>query len=178
VGVLVVVLPVKIEKLDAFSLWAGRKLTRPVIILSGGKSGDRIRMSVAHELGHLLMHETLSQSMQDTERQAYEFAAEFLLPEQSIREELLPPITLTSLVPPKARWGVSLQALAMRAKEIGVISERQCRYLFEQMSQKSWRKRSPKIWMCMPKDRAPYDRWRNWFTVILPIFQEWLRIFN
>jgi Zn-dependent peptidase ImmA (M78 family)/DNA-binding XRE family transcriptional regulator len=143
-GVLVVVLPVAIEKLDAFSLWAGRKLTRPVIVLSGGKSGDRVRMSVSHELGHLVMHETLSQSMQDTERQAYEFAAEFLLPEQSIREELVPPITLTSLVPLKARWGVSLQALAMRAKETGVISERQCRYLFEQMSQKGWRKREPK----------------------------------
>jgi Zn-dependent peptidase ImmA (M78 family)/DNA-binding XRE family transcriptional regulator len=143
-GVLVVVLPVTIEKLDAFSLWAGRKLTRAVIVLSAGKSGDRVRMSVAHELGHLVMHETLSQSMQDTERQAYEFAAEFLLPEQSIREELVPPITLTSLVPLKARWGVSLQALAMRAREIGVISERQCRYLFEQMSQKGWRKREPK----------------------------------
>jgi Zn-dependent peptidase ImmA (M78 family)/transcriptional regulator with XRE-family HTH domain len=143
-GVLVVVLPVAIEKLDAFSLWAGRKLTRPVIVLSGGKSGDRIRMSVAHELGHLVMHETLSQSMQDTERQAYEFAAEFLLPEQSIREELVSPITLTGLVPLKARWGVSLQALAMRAREMGMLSERQCRYLFEQMSQKGWRKREPK----------------------------------
>jgi Zn-dependent peptidase ImmA (M78 family)/DNA-binding XRE family transcriptional regulator len=142
-GVLVVVLPVVIEKLDAFSLWAGRKLSRPVVALSGGRSGDRIRLSVAHELGHLVMHETLTQPLRDAERQAYEFAAEFLLPEQSIREELVPPITLASLVPLKKRWGVSLQALAMRAREIGVISDRQCRYLFEQMSQRGWRKREP-----------------------------------
>lgn len=142
-GVLVVVLPVVIDKLDAFSLWAGRKLSRPIIVLSGGRSGDRVRLSVAHELGHLVMHETLAQSLRDAERQAYEFAAEFLLPEQSIREELVAPITLASLVPLKKRWGVSLQALAMRAREIGTISDRQCRYLFEQMSQKGWRKREP-----------------------------------
>jgi Zn-dependent peptidase ImmA (M78 family)/DNA-binding XRE family transcriptional regulator len=142
-GVLVVVLPVAIERLDAFSLWAGRNLSRPVIVLSGGRPGDRVRLSVAHELGHLVMHETLEQSLRDVERQAYEFAAEFLMPEQSIREELAPPITLASLVPLKKRWGVSLQALAMRAREIDVISDRQCRYLFEQMSQKGWRKREP-----------------------------------
>jgi len=143
-GVLVVILPVVIEKLDAFSLWAGKKLARPVIVLSGGRPGDRTRLSIAHELGHLVMHETLVQSLRDAERQAYEFAAEFLLPADSIRQELVPPITLASLVPLKKRWGVSLQALAMRAREIEVISDRQCRYLFEQMSQKGWRKREPK----------------------------------
>lgn len=142
-GVLVVALPVMIEKLDAFSLWAGRKLSRPVIVLSEGRPGDRIRLSVAHELGHLVMHETLMQPLRDAERQAYEFAAEFLLPEQAIRDELIPPITLAGLVPLKKRWGVSLQALTIRARDIGVISDRQCRYLFEQMSQRGWRKREP-----------------------------------
>jgi Zn-dependent peptidase ImmA (M78 family)/DNA-binding XRE family transcriptional regulator len=142
-GVLVVVLPVVIEKLDAFSLWAGRNLSRPIIVLSGGRPGDRLRLSVAHELGHLVMHETLEQPLRDVERQAYEFAAEFLLPEQSIRQELVSPITLASLVPLKKRWGVSLQALAMRARELDFISDRQCRYLFEQMSQRGWRKREP-----------------------------------
>jgi len=142
-GILIVGLPVEIEKLDAFSLWAGRSLSRPVIALSNGRPGDRIRLSVAHELGHLVMHETLNQSLHDTERQAYEFAGEFLMPSDAIREELGSQITLASLVPLKKRWGVSLQALAMRAREIGAISDRQCRYLFEQMSQKGWRRKEP-----------------------------------
>jgi Zn-dependent peptidase ImmA (M78 family)/DNA-binding XRE family transcriptional regulator len=153
-GVLVVVLPVVIDRLDAFSLWAGMGLSRPVIVLSGGRSGDRIRLSIAHELGHLVMHETLAQSLQEAERQAYQFAAEFLLPEESFRNELTSPVTLASLVPLKKRWGVSLQALSMRAKETGAISERQCRYLFEQMSQKGWRKSEPSMDVHVEKPRG------------------------
>ena len=142
-GVLIVSIPVQVEKLEAFSLWAGKTLTRPVIAVSSGRPGDRVRLSVAHELGHLVMHETLTSSLQEAEREAYQFAGEFLVPEEPFRQELGGQITLASLVPLKKRWGVSLQALAMRAKEIGVVSDRQCRYLFEQMSQKGWRKKEP-----------------------------------
>lgn len=70
-------------------------------------------------------------------------AAEFLLPESAMRDHLEPPITLASLARLKPRWGVSMQALIRRAYDLNVITERQYRYLFEQMTHRGWRNREP-----------------------------------
>ena len=78
-------------------------------------AGDRRRFSVAHELGHLVLHQVSEGSLHTVEQQADAFAAAFLLPEAAMRKVLVPPITLTTLADLKARWGMSLQALIRRA---------------------------------------------------------------
>jgi Zn-dependent peptidase ImmA (M78 family)/transcriptional regulator with XRE-family HTH domain len=124
---------------DAFSLWND---AAPIIALAAGRSGDRSRMSVAHELGHLIMHRGMSRFEVDDE-EAEEFAAEFLLPAESLRQEIKPPVTLSSLANLKPRWRVSIQALVRCAKNLGIITDRQYRYLFEQLSSVGWRKSEP-----------------------------------
>jgi hypothetical protein len=52
-------------------------------------------------------------------------------------------VTLTSLAGLKPRWGVSIQTLIYRAHELGIIADRQYRYLFEQVSIRGWRTREP-----------------------------------
>lgn len=43
----------------------------------------------------------------------------------------------------KAKWGVAIQALARRAFEMEIISERQYHYLFEQIGRRGWKIKEP-----------------------------------
>src|SRR5262249_30147459 len=105
-----------------------------------------------HELAHLVLHGGKSRlEVDDTE--ADDFAAEFLMPETSLRQEIKPPVTLASLAALKPRWRVSIQALIVRAKDLGIITDRQYRYLFEQVSAMGWRTNEP-ISIAVEKPRA------------------------
>lgn len=139
-GVVVLDLPVKAEQKEAFSFWHGDGLETPVIGLFQQRSGDRLRFSVAHELGHLVMPGTFSQ---DPEAKANAFASELLLPATAIRQIVAPPVTLSDLAALKPIWGVSIQALVMRCRSLGLLSERQYRYLFERIGRLGWRRREP-----------------------------------
>jgi Zn-dependent peptidase ImmA (M78 family)/transcriptional regulator with XRE-family HTH domain len=137
-GVLIVPLPISASKFDAYSLWTGEGI--PVISLFENVPGDRQRFSVSHEIGHLVLHE-MPESNVETEADA--FARRLLLPEEPMRAEMAPPVTLSTLAPLKPRWGVSMQVLTYRARDLGLISERQQRYLFQQMNQRGWLQHEP-----------------------------------
>ena len=142
-GVLVLSLPVAIPKYDAFSLWSDGEPRQPLIVLSANRPGDRVRFSLSHELAHLLMHHPVTIGSAVVEEEANHFAAEFLLPAEAMKRELLLPITLTHLAQLKARWGVSMQALIMRALALNLITVRQTKRLFMMLSAKGWRTAEP-----------------------------------
>ena len=142
-GVLVLALPIVLEGIDAFSLWVGPHSEKPVIVVLDGSPGDRRRFSVAHEVGHLVMHQAIRGDVQGIEKEAQRFAGALLLPESAMRQELIPPVTLTSLAELKRRWRVAMQALIMRAHELEIMTDRQRRYLFQQMGTRGWRTREP-----------------------------------
>ena len=142
-GVLILALPILLEGRDAFSAWVGQEQDIPVIFLSGGKPGDRLRFNIAHELAHLVMHRGKHDEGKELELQANIFASEMLMPEEGLMIDLVPPITLTSLAPLKPKWGVSIQALVKRAKDLEIISARQYRYLFEQIGSRGWIMQEP-----------------------------------
>ena len=142
-GVLILAIPAPLKGRDAFSVWAGKDVMKPVIVIMGDSPGDRLRYSVAHELGHLVLHQALRGGLSDIEREAGEFAAEFLMPREGIRREFVSPVTLTTIAPLKPRWGVSIQALIRRAYNVEVITHRQYKYLMQQVSSRGWRTREP-----------------------------------
>lgn len=142
-GVFVLALPEAHEKFDAFSLWSDTDPRRPIMAVSSGKSGDRLRLNCAHELAHLVLHKSPRGNLADIEKEASSFGAEFLLPAEAMKREIPRSPTLTDLAKLKPRWGVSIQALVYRARELGFITERQYRYMFEQISRLGWRKREP-----------------------------------
>ncbi|HBB95552.1 MAG TPA: hypothetical protein DC054_09185 [Blastocatellia bacterium] len=137
-GVVVLAIPLEIHGHDAFSLWADR---RAVIVIDTGKPGDRQRDTVAHEMGHLVQHYSLTGG--DVEQEADDFARELLLPEEAIREEITTPVTLSRLAELKARWGVSIQVLIDRAFSLKIISVDQKKYLNKQMTRHGWRHNEP-----------------------------------
>lgn len=139
-GIVVMPIPTDQEDIDAFSAWIHE--TPVVALCTARNSGDRRRWSAAHELGHLVLHSGRP-IRSDEHKQADEFAGELLLPEKAVRKEISAPVTLTSLAALKPRWGVSIQALVYRCHALGLITERQYRYLFEQIAVRGWRTREP-----------------------------------
>jgi len=142
-GVWVLAIPVPLPRRDACSAWAGGDGATPVLVVAATPAGDRRRFSVAHELGHLVLHQIPEGPPHALERQADVFAEAFLLPAAAMREALVPPITLTTLADLKARWGVSLQALIRRALTLECVTPSQYRSLSVQLGARGWRTREP-----------------------------------
>ena len=66
------------------------------------------------------------------------------MPEEAMRREIKDAPSLMDLAALKPRWGVSIQALIVRAFDLGYLTDRQYRYFFEQISKMGWRKSEPK----------------------------------
>ena len=143
-GVCVLALPVRLEGRDAFSAWVGDGQSLPFIGIPECASGERLRRSMAHELGHLVMHSGFRGSLVEMEDQANDFASEFLTPAAAIAEYLAPPIRLEGLLELKGVWGVAVQSLVMRAYELGHISERRKQQLFQTIATKWTMKWEPR----------------------------------
>ena len=143
-GLFVIAIPYTIDEHDSFSLWVSdQSLPKPVIVLSTGKPGDRQRFNVAHELAHVVMHRAFQGTLKDMETQANQFAAELLMPAETMKQQIIPPVTLSQLAALKPKWGVSIQALTKRAYDLGIITYRQYTYLFQQITERGWRIREP-----------------------------------
>jgi transcriptional regulator with XRE-family HTH domain len=87
---------------DAFSTWVGPTLDRALIGVRAASSWERTRLSIAHEVGHLVMHYIRRDG--DLESEAYVFGSELLLPSAVLRERWLGSVTLMSLLPLKRAW--------------------------------------------------------------------------
>lgn len=113
----------------------------PIILVNSRAPGDRLRFSLAHALGHLVMHHD-EIPYPEMEEEADRFAAAFLMPAEDIRPEL-EPVTIDHLLQLKPYWKVSVQALIHRAKDLGEISERRYTSLFQMLSRAGYRKNEP-----------------------------------
>ena len=125
------------SKLDALSQWPQGGF--PLFFINSESPTDRMRFTLAHELGHVIMHQVPSGDM---ESEADRFASEFLMPARDIKHELKP-LSLSRLVVLKQYWRVSMAALLKRAGDLKVITERQRQYLWTQMSKEGYRKVEP-----------------------------------
>ena len=125
------------RKIDAISQWPGRE--RPLFVVNVDIPWDRVRFTLAHEIGHLVMHAAPSSEM---EAEADAFTAEFLLPAAEIAPDL-DGITIPKLVSLKMFWRVSIAALVRRARDLDAITTRQYRYMFMQLGRLGYRKVEP-----------------------------------
>lgn len=141
-GVIVMGSALEIERHDAVSFWSPDSL-RPVICFSRGFPGDHNRLSLAHEAGHLVLHQLRHIDAAQAESEAFRFAGALLLPSTVAHEELEEPVTLRSLAYVKARWGISIAALIRRCWDLGIISDTKRTSLEKQLSARGWRNEEP-----------------------------------
>lgn len=136
-GILVVPIDFGTNRVDAISRWVPG--LPPLLFINIHSPKDRYRYSLAHELGHIVMHEFPSPDIED---QANRFAAEFLLPAHEIQSDLLD-LSLAKLARLKRYWKVSMAALLKRAQDLEKITPNQARYLWMQMAKLGYRTREP-----------------------------------
>jgi Zn-dependent peptidase ImmA (M78 family)/DNA-binding XRE family transcriptional regulator len=135
------------ENVEAFSFWSNG---RPFIFIASEKEvGVRSRFDLAHELGHLVLHQSVRQEdlldkskLKTVEKEANWFAGAFLLPQATFPNEIYSP-RLDSFIPLKARWKVSIQAMIYRCHSLGIFDDEQTLNLRKQISFRKWRTKEP-----------------------------------
>ncbi|MDX3213956.1 XRE family transcriptional regulator [Streptomyces sp. ME02-6991-2B] len=129
------------DLLDAVSQWDGT-MQSPLVLINDRTPGDRCRFSLAHELGHLVMHHSPG-SGPEQEKQADAFASAFLMPAEDIRSAFMAGADLARLADLKRHWRVSMAALLRRAKDLNAITEWQYRSSVIEMSALGYRTAEP-----------------------------------
>lgn len=143
-----------IAKIEGLSAWSASG--RPFVLLCADKGNAfRSRFDAAHELGHLVLHRYIeapgdAASHKLMEQQAHRFAGAFLLPARGFVAEVSTPVLLQALVFLKQRWGVSVAAMIMRLRALGVVSEDDYLRLIKHRSAKWGNKREP-----LDEERTP-----------------------
>lgn len=95
----------------------------PLIFINQNLNGSLYRHVLAHELGHLIMHNH-PEADDCMEVEADEFAAEFLTPANEIRSYLSRP-SLGKLARVKPHWKVSIKALIVRCERLKLVTPNQ-----------------------------------------------------
>lgn len=120
----------------------------PMFFLNSELPADRERMTLAHELGHVVMHRVVNLDIED---QANVFAANFLMPAEDIRNSFNE-VSLARMAALKPYWKVSMAALLVRAKDLGKMTVNQSEYCWKQMSKAGYRMREPRH-LDIPRER-------------------------
>lgn len=136
-GVIVIEEPIGTRRIDGLSQWASEY---PVILLNADLPTDRKRWTLAHEIGHLVLHTDYVDA--DVESQANEFAGELLMPRHVIEPDLrdLTPARLLAL---KRVWGVSMQAIVEHAYRIGKVSAAERAKFYRTANSRGWKRQEP-----------------------------------
>jgi Zn-dependent peptidase ImmA (M78 family) len=105
--------------------------TTPVIFVNKESPGDAERMTIAHELGHIVMHTIINEKV---EEEAWRFAVEFLMPKADIISDLRKAQKIADFADLKRKWRISMMALMRRSHELNFITDMHYRFLMQGMS--------------------------------------------
>jgi Zn-dependent peptidase ImmA (M78 family) len=113
----------------------------PLVVLNGAHPADRMRFTLAHELGHIVMHRLPTPDMED---EADTFASCLLVPTEDVRPYFAGRrVDLRLLAALKPEWKVSMAALIFAAQRCGAATAAQATWLWKQFSMKKYRLREP-----------------------------------
>ncbi|MCL2841145.1 MAG: XRE family transcriptional regulator [Defluviitaleaceae bacterium] len=115
------------------------------------QSAARIHFDIAHELGHILMHEfcedvdaLTKDEFRERETEAHAFAAAFLLPKNSFYRDIVNlPFTIPHYTQLKRKWKTSIAAMARRAHGLGVVSYDEYQNMMRTLQRRGLRKDEP-----------------------------------
>jgi len=140
---------IKVVKINADIAFDGMQTwvngTIPVVAYNAKKLAkhDRIRFTLLHELAHLLLGNCFGDITENQkENLCHQFAGALLLPESTLKEELgnfRNRLFIPELGNIKKQYGVSLQAIVMRANVCGIVNDNYKKQFFFMMAQMNWK---------------------------------------
>jgi len=142
---------IKVVKLDVDEDFDGLQTfvngTIPVVAYNIKKTNkpDRIRLTLLHELAHLLL--TFGDiTLRQKETLCHQFAGAMLLPEKTIKAELgehRNKLSINELGNIKKQYGISMRAIVMRARDCGIINDHYTKQFFFLIKQMNWKVDEP-----------------------------------
>lgn len=117
----------------------------PLIVVNKDVADDRLRFDLGHELGHLIM-DSAGLEPKEEERLAHRFAGALLAGKDAVFQELgerRQTIRLDELALVKRKYGLSMQALLFRVRDLGIIGNHTFQAAFKEFSLRGWRKEEP-----------------------------------
>lgn len=152
-GIIVTMFPTSTNDIDAFSQYV-KMDDCSVFLIALSKNKDsavRIHFDVAHELGHIILHgwnddtEMFTrEEFKEKEKEANEFAAAFLMPQNTFTEDVSKnPTSFDYYCNLKRKWKVSIAAMLYRSRDLDLISFFQYQYMMRVMKKKNWRVNEP-----------------------------------
>lgn len=142
-GILVIFTRIGCE--ETFDGLAAHIGNQPVIVVSQDWTGDRQRFTLAHELGHLMLHGRLAEGVNE-EKACHRFAGALLLPATAILQQLgqrRSMIEWQELYLLKHEFGLSMAGCLFRVLNTGIISKPVFDNLWMRFSMQGWRKQEP-----------------------------------
>lgn len=119
------------------------KLKAAAVVSKNKIPGERQRLNLAHELGHIVLD--VPQGL-DEEKVAFRFGGAFLAPKETVlkavgsRREHFQPRELFIL---KQIFGISIQALLFRLKDLDIISQTSFSNWYRIINKNNWKKNEP-----------------------------------
>ena len=113
------------------------------VVTRRGVVGERQRLNIIHELGHLVLD--ISKDI-DEEKAAFRFGTAFLAPAEVVFREVGPKrafIQPEELLLLKRRFGMSIQALLYRLRDLGIIAESYYKQWCMDINRLGWKKQEP-----------------------------------
>ncbi|AUD05410.1 helix-turn-helix domain-containing protein [Spirosoma pollinicola] len=98
----------------------------PVIVLNKAYTPERKRLTALHELGHIMLKLPHHWESKEIERCCHRFASAMLVSKPVMQTLLGKPrtnITLDELISIKEQYGISIQAIVRRAKDLEIIND-------------------------------------------------------
>jgi len=158
---------IKVSGFDDFDglsarAWDEGELLAAAVIYGGGRAGERQRLTLAHELAHLAL-DTESLPAEDSgefdaEDAVFRMGAAFLAPRDPLLRDVgrkRQSIQLQELLLLKEEYGMSIQALLYRLKDLEVISKYHHKQWSIKINQQGWRTSEPEE---LPPERPKWLR--------------------
>lgn len=123
-----------------------------VIVVNQDTGGERQRFTMAHEIGHLVLDVPPGI---DEEKTANRFAGAFLMPEEVVWAEIgknRSAIGWAELFNLKMVFGVSVQAITYRCKDLGIINLALMGRMFDTFEELGWRSPPYEEPLAMPSE--------------------------
>lgn len=149
------------EKFDGVSFISDKGY--PIMIINKDLSNDRKRFTLAHELGHLLLHTAFPVTdYRDKEDEANKFASEFLMPKEYIKSSLNS-LRMNNLPDLKKFWLTSMSSIIRKAKDLECIDYNRYKFFMIEMSRYGYNKNEPiEVYIDQPSNyKCGYELLKN-----------------
>lgn len=130
---------------DGCAVWINNKI--PAVVINQSLFECRFRLTLAHELAHILARSIDGLDGKTQERLVFRLGAAFLVPREVAYAELgrlrrsLDWDELSMLK--KKKYGLSIAAWIMRAHQLNIISKDSATRLFRELGRRGWRRTEP-----------------------------------